>query len=260
MRKLILSIITSFFILSGFTGYSQSDKFYFFDGSYKQLQTRSLNSKKPYFVYFYANWSRIAKKMNDEVFASSAFVNYAESKYLGLKVDGESIIDEGEALATQYGVLYFPSILIFTPEGKLMDRISGFQATDKIIAKLKQYENATGAPEPSISESEIQMVSSEKPGEHLFKISAKRQARSGFGVQVATYSNYRNAFTKLLELENEKFHKNVLVFIKESDPQNLQYKVILGPFINQEQADAYLKILQKQPYYKGTVLVEMSDL
>ncbi|UZR92859.1 thioredoxin fold domain-containing protein [Chondrinema litorale] len=259
MKKLFFGLLITILALSSSLK-AQTTDFIFFDGSYEQLQTRALNSNKPYFVYFYANWSPIAKKMNEETFTNQSLVSYAQSTYLGLSVDGESILDGGEELAKKYNVLYFPSVLIFTSEGKMMARLSGFQTAQALQAKLKQFENATGTPDISVSEAENLAVAKEKPGEYLFKVSAKTLDRRGYGVQLGVYSNYRNTFMKLLELEEEKFHKNTMVFIKESEDNQLQYKIILGPFTDKTQADTYFKALMKDKYYKGSVLVDLSNL
>ncbi|MEM1136855.1 MAG: thioredoxin fold domain-containing protein [Bacteroidota bacterium] len=259
MKKLFFGLFISLILLAT-TSHAQTSDYIFFDGSYEQLQTRALNSGKPYFVYFYANWSPLAKKMNEETFTNQALVRYAENAYLGMAVDGESILDGGETLAQKYNVIYFPSVLIFTSEGKMMSRLSGFQSANSLLSKLRQFENATGAPDISVSEVENLPPAVDNPGEYLFKVSAKTVTRRGFGVQIGVFSNYRNTFVKLLELEGEKFHKNVMVFIKDSEDNQLLYKIILGPFNDKNQADTYYKALSKDKYYKGSVLVDLSAL
>jgi thiol-disulfide isomerase/thioredoxin len=258
MKKLFFGLISSLLFLT-LNVQAQTSDFIFFDGSYEQLQTRALNSNKPYFVYFYANWSPLAKKMNTETFTNQTLVNYAQNAYLGLAVDGESILDGGEELAKKHKVLYFPSVLIFTAEGKLMARLSGFQSASNLLSKLKQFEKATGAPDISVQAQDMEPAI-DRPGEYLFKVSAKTVDRRGFGVQIGAFSNYRNTFVKLLELEGDRFHKNIMVFIKESEDNQLLYKIVLGPFTAKDQADTYYKSLMKDKYYSGSVLVDLGDL
>jgi|GEM_PF-2252170 len=260
MKKLFFGLLICFSFLIT-KAQAQTSDFIFFDGTYEQLQTRALNSGKPYFVYFYANWSPLAKKMNDETFANQSLVNYAQNAYLGLAVDGESILDGGEELAKKYNVIYLPYTLIFTSEGKLMARLAGFQPAATLMGKLKQFENAKGAPDISVQAAEESIAEAvEKPGEYLFKVTAKTMDRRGYGVQIGAFSNYRNTFVKLLELEGERFHKNIMVFIKESEDNQLLYKIVLGPFSSKEQADTYYKALTKDKYYQGSVLVDLGEL
>ncbi len=259
MKKLFFGLTISLLFAAAFTQ-AQTKEFIFFDGTYEQLQTRAMNANKPYFVYFYANWSPLAKRMNEETFTNQTLVDYAQETYLGLAVDGESILDGGEELAERYNVIYFPSVLIFTSEGKLMSRLSGFQSASKLLSKLKQFENATGAPDITVQAEEELPPAVDVPGEYLFKVSAKTVKRRGYGVQVGAFSNYRNTFVKLLELENEKFHKNIMVFIKESEDNQLLYKIVLGPFSDKSQAESYYKALMNDNYYSGSVMVELAEL
>lgn len=258
MKNLVFGLSTCLFFLTASVN-AQTSEFIFFDGTYDQLQTRAMNAGKPYFVYFYANWSQLAKKMNDETFTNQSLASYAQNAYLGLAVDGESILDGGEELAQKYKVMYFPSVLIFTSEGKLMSRLTGYQSASTVLSKLKQFENATGAPDISVDEA-TEMEAIEIPGEYLFKVSAKTIARKGYGVQIGAFSNYRNTFVKLLELEGDKFHKNIMVFIKESEDNQLLYKIVLGPFTDKAQADSYYKALMKDKYYTGSVMVDLAEL
>ena len=259
MKKLFFGLTFCLLFCSEITK-AQTNDFIFFDGTYEQLQTRAMNAAKPYFVYFYANWSPLAKKMNEETFTNQSLVNYAQNAYLGLAVDGESILDGGEELAKKYNVLYLPSVLIFTSEGKLMARLTGLQSASTLLSKLKQFENATGAPDISVEASQEMEPAVDVPGEYLFKVSAKTIQRRGHGVQIGAYSNYRNTFVKLLELENEKFHKNIMVFIKESEDNQLLYKIVLGPFTDKAQAESYYKALMKDKYYAGSVMVDLAEL
>ncbi len=261
MKKFIFLLLTS--SLLAFSASAQTSDYTFFEGSYDQLQTRALNSSKPYFVLFYASWSLPAKRMFTETFSDPALVAYASENYLGMALDGESVISEGAELAEKYNVMYFPSILIFTPEGKLLKSMPGFTEAGKLLATLRQYRNEHGTPEIEMADAadDMQPVV-ERPGEYLFKVSAKVLPRTGYGVQVGVYSNYRNAFEKLLELENEYFHKNVLVFIKDNmESGELMYKVILGPFSTEDQAAAYQELLKaKDNYYTNSLKVDLTNL
>jgi len=243
-------------------GYGQYSDYTFFEGTYEQLQTRAMNAQKPYFVLFYANWSQQSKKMFDETFNDQGFIQYAEANYLGIALDGESVISSGKELAETYHIMYFPAVLIFTPEGKLVRRINGFQNARQLTTELRKHEKMRGNPELRLEEEAAKEPVSVQ-GEYLFKVTAKMLPRVGYGVQLAAFSNYRSTFEKLLELENQRFHHNVMTFIKEkSETGELLYKLILGPFSTKEQADQYQKLLQKKDksYYKNTLVVDLTDM
>ncbi|MDW7692237.1 SPOR domain-containing protein [Flammeovirgaceae bacterium SG7u.111] len=254
---LLLSFTLAFSSLS-----AQSDHYLFFDGTYEQLQTRALNSDSPYFVFVYANWSLQAKKMYENTFTSPEFIKYAESKWIGMDLDGESIITAGSAITEKYQLIFFPTVLFFTPEGKYLGRLPGYKSPAELIAKMKELENEKGAPELALDLSDEQPQAVQKPGEYLFKVDAKLLDRTGYGVQIGVFSNYRNVFTKILELQNKKYHKNVSVFIKDMGDGQLSYKVILGPVPDKKIAENYLGALKKKDatYYANSILVDLKDL
>jgi hypothetical protein len=235
---------------------AQVDDFIFFEGQYEHLQLRAKSANKPYFVYLYANWAMSAKQLNETTFKSSVFSSYANEYFLGVKYDGEAIISDGASLAQKHAVLYLPVIMIFTPEGKEMERIYGYISGQKLRDKLEKYANAHGEPEVDemLAVDEISVSPSSREGQHLFKFNVERLNQVGYGVQVGAFSNYRNAFVRLLELKEKYYHRNVLVFIDESNAANVQYKLILGPFYTEEQAEKYLDLIQKKEDLKGVVV------
>ncbi len=255
MKKTLLIFMLSFLSLNLF---AQKDEFIFFNDTYKALQTRAVNSNRPYFVYFYANWCMDCKKMNDETFTNSYFIKYAEENYLGMKVDGESLITDGKMLADKYNVLYYPTVIIFSPYGKELKRIIGNQSPSELIKQLGIYAKNQEKPTQAEIDSLNQPKYEAEEGEFLFKMSAKSVPQDGYGVQVGVFSSYRNAFLKLLELEEKYYHKNILVHIKEEESKSA-FKIILGPFLTEETAKTYKKHLFEKQKMEG-IVVELDDL
>lgn len=242
------------------TTYSQAfESFIFFNDDYSKLQTRAKNADKPYFIYFYANWCIPAKNMNEQTFKNSALVNYAMSNYLGIALDGESLISEGSKLAQQHNVLYYPTIIFFTPEGKPVDRVHGFQNASALLAKMKANVGKKGAPTDDETDFEYKLIQEEDNEGYLFNVSAKTQKYNGYGVQVGVYKNYRNVFLKVLELEEKYYNRNIMVYVKESEDGDDLFKIILGPFFSKVQAENYQKLIEQKQKMKG-VIVELDDL
>lgn len=195
--------------------------------------------------------------MNEETFTNEYFIKYAEETYLGMKLDGESLISDGKMLTDKYNVLYYPTIIIFSPYGKELKRIIGVQTSSELIKQLGTYAKNQEKPTQAEIDSLNQPKYEAEEGEFLFKMSAKSVPQDGFGVQVGVFSSYRNAFLKLLELEEEYYHKNILVHIREGE--NPAFKIILGPFLTEETAKTYQKHLFEKQKMKG-IVVELDDL
>lgn len=257
MNRMILVLLA--LVLCSGTLSAQNQRFVFFDGTYEQLQERADNSEKPYFLYFYANWCMPAKDMNEQTFGNKYFIKYADQKYLGMALDGESLITEGKKLADVYQVLYYPTVIIFSPYGKELKRLYGFQSAANLLAELRKYEKNEGEPSDSELEALEEKKYKPKVGEYLFNLSAKKQPQEGFGVQVGVYGTYRNAFVKVLELEAEHNLGNILVHVQEAESGDSVFRIILGPFRTQDQAKDYLVLLKKYQKVNG-VLVDLTAL
>lgn len=256
MNKIIL-IFT--FIILGIAPISAQNNYIFFDGTYEQLQERADNAKRPYFLYFYANWCMPAKEMNEKTFSNQYFIKYADAKYLGMAIDGESLITEGSELAKTYQVLYYPTIIIFSPYGKELKRLYGYQSPATLIKEMQKYENSEAEP----SEKDIEALEFEahtpKQGEYLFNLSAKKQPQEGYGVQLGVYGTYRNAFVRILELEEKHNIGKILVHVQEKADGTSIFRVILGPFREESQARDYVKMLKAKQNIAG-VFVDLKAL
>ena len=87
----------------------------------------------------------------------------------------------------------------------------------------------------------------------LYRITLERPVRTGFGVQVASMTDYENTMKKVAELEGMWF-KNILLSIEKGAGGKPIYKVILGHFETRDQANRYKKDLKKNKKVNGFVV------
>lgn len=92
----------------------------------------------------------------------------------------------------------------------------------------------------------------------LYKIQVLRPEKKGFGVQVASFSDYSNVMKKVAELQGQWF-KNILVSVEKGTDGKPIYKLILGPFPDQKTATAYKKAAKKNKKLNGFV-VSLADI
>lgn len=86
----------------------------------------------------------------------------------------------------------------------------------------------------------------------LYKVELLRPEKKGFGVQVASFSQYESVFKQIAELQGEWF-KNILMSVEKGEDGKPVYKIILGPFDDQDSANAYKDSLKKKKI-KGFVV------
>ena len=87
----------------------------------------------------------------------------------------------------------------------------------------------------------------------LYKIQLLRPAKQGFGVQVASLSDYDGVMKKVADLQAQWF-KNILVSVERGTGSKPSYKIILGPFVDMESAQAYKTSLKKKNNINGFVV------
>ncbi len=92
----------------------------------------------------------------------------------------------------------------------------------------------------------------------LFEIELKRPEKTGYGVQVAALTNQNALFKKIADLQGAWF-SNILVNVDKGDGNDLVYKIILGSFETQKDADVYKANLKKNKKIDGFV-VDLSAL
>lgn len=92
----------------------------------------------------------------------------------------------------------------------------------------------------------------------LYKIQLMRPAKGGYGVQVASLTNYENVMKQVAQLQ-EKWFNNILVSVEPGKNNTPIYKLILGPFPDKATADSYKKDLKSKKKMEGFV-VDLSKL
>lgn len=92
----------------------------------------------------------------------------------------------------------------------------------------------------------------------LYKVQVLPSEPNGYGVQIATFTQYSNVLMRVSELQNQYF-KNILVSVEPGKKEDETiYRVILGPFPDRETAESYKANLTIKKV-KGFV-VDLSEL
>jgi len=114
---------------------------------------------------------------------------------------------------------------------------------DKLAAKGKAEKKSTMGLRTDKNYSEFD----------LYRITLERPVRTGFGVQVASMTDYENTMKKVAELEG-KWFKNILLSIEKGADGKPVYKIILGHYETRDQANRYKKDLKKNKRINGFVV------
>ncbi len=102
------------------------------------------------------------------------------------------------------------------------------------------------------SNSRLRLVRNDFRQYGLYKIELHHVENSGYGVQVATMSNYENALKQISNLQG-KWFENIIISV-EPGTDRPKYKVILGPFDSREKAQSYVDSMKSRYKINGFVV------
>ena len=135
-----LFLLTASLLTSSFVN-AQTKTITFESGTWEEIKAKATKENKPIFLDAYATWCGICKKMDKNVFTNDSVADYFNANYINAKIDMES--GEGIALANQYNVTIYPTLLFIDGQGKVVHRaVGGFQPREFIeLAKDAQNPN-----------------------------------------------------------------------------------------------------------------------
>lgn len=102
-----------------------------------------------------------------------------------------------------------------------------------------------GAPAKQEPPKAVKIKGSDYQANDLFQLELKRPDKKGFGVQVAVLSSQDALFKKVAELQ-ENWFDNILVNVQSGPKGEMQYKVLLGAFATEAEANSYKSSLKKK--------------
>lgn len=124
---------------------------------------------------------------------------------------------------------------------------------DKPAQPAKQTE-----PTPSTEDDLPKVTSQDYKTFGLYKIQVMRPKKEGYGIQVASYTNYDNVMKMVADLQENHF-KNILVSVEKGQDNQPVYKILLGPFPDIEKSNSYKSSLKKK-YNMDGFTVNLSDI
>jgi protein disulfide-isomerase len=123
-KLVVLTFAASLFVLGqGHAGEAWQTDF-------EAAQAEAAKTGKPMLLDFTgSDWCGWCIKLDKEVFSKKAFKDYAESELVLVEVDfprgkkqSDALKAQNEALAEKYGIRGFPTIVLLSPEGKLIGK------------------------------------------------------------------------------------------------------------------------------------------
>lgn len=102
----------------------ESDEIEFTNGKWSEITAKAKKSNKYIFVDAYTTWCAPCKLLKSKTFREKEAAIYFNKNFINVTIDMES--DEGIALAEKWKITAYPTLLFFTPQGKLVMKQAGF--------------------------------------------------------------------------------------------------------------------------------------
>ncbi|WPU94021.1 thioredoxin family protein [Mucilaginibacter sabulilitoris] len=131
--------IVLFLVLFAFTGNAQqvskagkkSGQIDFIENSWNEALKQAAAQKKYIFVDAYATWCGPCKMLKATTFKNNKVADFYNSNFINVAIDMEK--GQGPALAAQWGLRAYPTLIIFNAKGKPVYGTEGFMRPDDLI-------------------------------------------------------------------------------------------------------------------------------
>jgi len=117
---LLVCLLTSMNIIA--------QKVNFIDNNWNEARVKAAAENKLLFVDAYTDWCYWCKVMDKKTFTDAGVVKLMNESFVSLKLEMER--DYGVNVSMKYRVTGFPSFLVFTPDGSLLYKTSGYQEVE----------------------------------------------------------------------------------------------------------------------------------
>lgn len=110
----------------------------YFQGNFEEAVAKAKAEKKPILVDFFTEWCGWCKRLDKDTLADAAVAAYLKD-YVNLKIDAEK--GEGPALAKNFAVPGFPTLIVVDGSGEEVDRIGGYMKPADFLKTLKEFQS-----------------------------------------------------------------------------------------------------------------------
>jgi len=111
---------------------ASKDGVHFFTGTLEAATALSKKENKPIFLLAHASYCSSCKKMISNIFPLKEVGDLFNKNFINIQVNIES--EEGIKIVKDYEVAGTPNLLFLTPDGKIINKSSGYQNKEELLA------------------------------------------------------------------------------------------------------------------------------
>ncbi len=226
--------------------------FPFYEGPLEELQKSAVYNNKPLVVYFYENDCRLCKDLDKRTWSNPSLIDYARYNILASRKNLYTY--EGNILARQYNIDQPGTILIFSPTGDIVERITFAIDAGQLLKRLEetyekyQPQTFTDGSEGNLYSSSVTTRSEDL--EHLQKTRYDEVPEYYYrSPEAFSKLKYRDAYTVVYQRVNKlrkikrkirkirkRWPNKIWVMAEEQPGKDQRYVIALGKFDDQQEA------------------------
>lgn len=107
----------------------------FFHGTFAEAQVKAKEEGKQIFMDFHTTWCGPCKMMAKKYFTLESVGEEFNKKYICIKIDAEK--EEGPAMAKNFEVRGYPTLVFADASGKELKRVMGMQNEEQLLELAK---------------------------------------------------------------------------------------------------------------------------
>lgn len=250
-----MSFLLSFFILFlSFQAIADNVSVTFYDGDFESAKIKAGEEGKLFFVDFYASWCAPCKWMDETAFSDAAVIKILNKDYIAFKVNIDDF--DGYAWKQKYNVKVLPTMMIFNSSGELIERVEETLSARKLeymLTKFNTEENRKVVKhEVNQSPGSITKQSAYSSESNLSSsLSNSAERNHAYRIQLGVFKEFENTYSMVNNLKS-RFLDPVIV-LNDIEAGEVRYKVMMGEFQTEKEAEIYREILEKDYNLKGLV-------
>lgn len=205
---------------------------------------KATEEKKLVFIHFYASWCAPCKWMEQTTFQEKEVVQTLDSQFVSIQVDIDA--PENKNFRNLYAVKYLPTMLVMNADGEILSRVEETLSPRKLLEILHSFQDKA-----RWTTEKKEMNSAPVPNESDQYFHGGENFHPVYRLQVGFFSQYDGA-ADFVSLLRSRFSYPVLV-MSEIKEERMYYRVFLGQFAQQVEADALRHQLQEEHKMSGIV-------
>ena len=224
-------IMCALFILVSLSAHSSTK---FIESNFEEAREKAHREGKMLLLDFYAAWCAPCRFMENTTFKDAEVSAILNEKFVPLKIDIDDF--DGYALKEHFGVKVLPTFLIFSSDGKVIERVEETLSPSRMKDIL---EKSLSTFRPVIRATNVSPKETNKS-----KIATAAEKMSSYKIQLGMFSSYESTLRFYNKLAGQI--KDPIIILHDYKGGRIVYRVLVGNFENTNEAYFYLSDLKEK--------------